>query len=102
MNVFMREMKAHRWGLIFWSLGMVMMIYSGMAKYGAYEAAGQSVEVILEQIPTTVQAVFGMTGFDLTTAAGFFGMREDPLNPVGQRRHITGRNRPTATVQYHG
>lgn len=74
MNVFLREMKAHRWGLFFWSLGMVMMIYSGMAKYGAYEAAGQSVSVILDQIPDTVQAVFGMTGFDLTTAAGFFGM----------------------------
>lgn len=74
MNVFLREMKAHRWGLIFWSLGMVMMIYSGMAKYGAYEAAGQSVEVILAQIPRSMQAVFGMTGFDLTTAAGFYGM----------------------------
>jgi ABC-2 type transport system permease protein len=74
MNVFLREMKAHRWGLIFWSLGMVMMIYSGMAKYGAYESAGQSVAVILDQIPGTVQAVFGMTGFDLTTAAGFYGM----------------------------
>jgi len=74
MNVFLREMKAHRWGLIFWSLGMVMMIYSGMAKYGAYETAGQSVAVILDQIPGTVQAVFGMTGFDLTTAAGFYGM----------------------------
>ncbi|MGB4441164.1 MAG: ABC transporter permease subunit [Coriobacteriia bacterium] len=74
MNVFLREMKAHRWGLVFWSLGMVMMIYSGMAKYGAYESAGQSVAVILDQIPGTVQAVFGMTGFDLTTAAGFYGM----------------------------
>lgn len=74
MNVFLREMKAHRWGLLFWSLGMVTLIYSGMAKYGAYEAAGQSVEVILEQIPQSLQAVFGMTGFDLTTAAGFYGM----------------------------
>lgn len=74
MNVFLREMKAHRWGLLFWSLGMVMMIYSGMAKYGAYEAAGESVTAILEQMPDTVQVVFGMTGFDLSTAAGFFGM----------------------------
>jgi ABC-2 type transport system permease protein len=74
MNVFLREMKAHRWGLLFWNLGMVMMIYSGMAKYGAYEAAGESIDVILEQIPQSMQAVFGMTGFDLTTAAGFFGM----------------------------
>ncbi|MEA5076631.1 MAG: ABC transporter permease subunit [Coriobacteriia bacterium] len=74
MNVFLREMKAHRWGLLFWSLGMIMMIYSGMAKYGAYEAAGESVTAILEQMPDTVQVVFGMTGFDLGTAAGFYGM----------------------------
>lgn len=74
MNVFLREMKAHRWGLFFWSLGMVLMIYSGMAKYGAYEAAGESVTVILDQIPGTLQAVFGMSGFDLSTASGFFGM----------------------------
>ena len=74
MNVFLREMKAHRWGLIFWSLGMVMMIYSGMAKYGAYEAAGESVTAILDQMPDTVRVVFGMTGFDLSTAAGFYGM----------------------------
>ena len=74
MNVFLREMKAHRWGLLFWSLGMIMMVYSGMAKYSAYEAAGASVADVLDQIPAGMQAVFGMTGFDLTTAAGFFGM----------------------------
>jgi hypothetical protein len=35
MNIFLRELKAHRWGLLFWSLGMISMIYMGMVKYGA-------------------------------------------------------------------
>jgi ABC-2 type transport system permease protein len=74
MNIFRRELKAHRWGLLFWSLGMAMLIASGMAKYGAYEASGQSVTDIIGTLPKAVQAVFGMTGFDLTTAAGFYGV----------------------------
>ena len=74
MNIFLRELKAHRWGLVFWCLGMIALIYSGMAKYAAYEQAGTSIEEILGQIPKGVLAVFGMVGFDLTTAAGFYGV----------------------------
>lgn len=74
MNIFLRELKAHRWGLVFWCLGMVMLVYSGMAKYAAYEQAGASVEDIIGQLPKGVLAVFGMAGFDLTTAAGFYGV----------------------------
>lgn len=74
MNVFLREMKSHRWGLLFWSLGIVMLVYSGMAKYAAYEAAGQSVVDILDQLPEGIRVVFGLSGFDLGTAAGFYGV----------------------------
>ncbi len=74
MNIFRREMKSHRWGLVFWSLGMVFLVMSGMAKYAAYEQAGQSVEQIMGALPKTVQVIFGLTGFDLTTAAGFYGI----------------------------
>lgn len=74
MNVFLRELKAHRRALIFWSLGIVALVASGMAKYSAYEAAGQSVEQMIAQIPETIKAVFGFGNFDLTTAAGFYGV----------------------------
>ncbi len=74
MNIFLRELKAHRWGLLFWSIGIVFMVSAGMAKYAAFETAGQSVTDMLSQIPQGVQAVFGMTGFDLSTASGFYGM----------------------------
>ena len=40
MNIFRREMKAHRWGLLFWSLGMVLLVVSGMAKFAAYVGPG--------------------------------------------------------------
>lgn len=74
MNIFLRELKAHRWGLLFWSIGIVFMVSAGMAKYAAFETAGQSIVDMLGQIPQGVQAVFGMTGFDLSTASGFYGM----------------------------
>lgn len=74
MNIFLRELKAHLWGFLFWALGIVFMVGAGMAKYAAFETAGQSVQQMLDQIPRGVQAVFGMTGFDLSTASGFYGM----------------------------
>lgn len=74
MNIFLRELKAHRTGLIWWCVGMISLVASGMAKYGAYKAAGQSITMILSTIPKTVQVVFGMSGFDLTKASGFYGV----------------------------
>lgn len=74
MSIFLRELKAHRTGLIFWCLGMVALIASGMGKFAAYEAAGQSVVKMLADLPKMVLVVFGMSGFDLTTATGFYGV----------------------------
>lgn len=74
MNVFRRELRAHRWALLFWSLGMVFLVMSGMAKYAAYEQAGQSVEQIMGALPKGVQVVFGLAGLDLTKASGFYGI----------------------------
>ncbi len=74
MNIFLREMRSHRWGLLFWSLGMVFLVLSGMAKYAAYEQAGQSVEQIMAALPKGVQVIFGLTGFDLTQPSGFYGI----------------------------
>jgi ABC-2 type transport system permease protein len=74
MNIFRRELKAHRWGLLFWSIGMVFLVLSGMAKFAAYEQAGQSAAELMNQLPKGVQVIFGLTGFDLTKASGFYGI----------------------------
>ncbi len=74
MNIFLRELKVHRFSLLFWSLGMVALIGSGMAKFAAYESAGQSLEKIMATLPRAVLVVFGISGFDLKTASGFFGV----------------------------
>lgn len=74
MNIFGREMKAHRWNLLFWSLGMVFMVMAGMAKFAAYEHAGQSATELMAQLPKSMQVIFGLSGFDLATARGFYGV----------------------------
>ncbi len=74
MNIYRREMKAHRWGLLFWCLGMLFLVMSGMAKYAAYKGAGQSVAEIMAGIPKSMQVIFGLSGFDLTKASGFYGI----------------------------
>ena len=38
MNIFLRELKSHRKSLIFWSIGVFLMVVSGMAKYDAYSS----------------------------------------------------------------
>lgn len=74
MNVFLREMKTHRNSLIFWCLGMLAMIGSGMAKYGAFESSGTSVNKLMEELPRAVRIIFGVGTFDLSKAIGFYGL----------------------------
>lgn len=74
MNIFIREMKAHRKSLILWSIGMFFMIISGMAKFEAYSTSGQSLTDIISQIPKSIRSVLGMGDFDLTKTSGFYGM----------------------------
>lgn len=74
MNLFFRELKAHRKGLFFWCLGMAALVGSGMAKFAAYQDNGFSFNQLLDQFPKTMQIIFGLNGFDLTKAGGFYGV----------------------------
>ncbi len=74
MNIFLIELKAHRKPLIFWCLGMILMIIAGMGKYAAYRGAGQSINTVMESLPKSVAAILGIGNFDLTQATGFYGV----------------------------
>lgn len=74
MNIFIREMKAHRKSLLLWCIGMFFMIVSGMAKYASYTGASQSLNDILATLPKSIRTLLGMGNFDLTTLSGFYGM----------------------------
>jgi ABC-2 type transport system permease protein len=67
-------MRTHYKGLIGWSIGMILLIISGMAKFSAYSSTGQSTEEILKAFPKPFLAILGIQGLDLTTVIGFFGI----------------------------
>lgn len=74
MNIFLRELRANRKSLFFWSLGIVFLIAVGIAKYAASLASGQSMDAILEQLPPAVQAIFGVGVLDFKKASSFFAI----------------------------
>jgi ABC-2 type transport system permease protein len=74
MNVYAHELKAHWKGLLWWSLGMIFMIYAGMTKYGAYAKSGQSGADLFKVFPKGLAAVFGIGQVNLATALGFFSV----------------------------
>jgi len=75
MNVFIRELKVNRYPLLAWSVGVVLLIYSGMLKFAGYQSSGQSINQILDQLPKSVQAILGLNvGIDLSSAKGFYAI----------------------------
>lgn len=74
MNVFFRELKAHRKGTLFWSIGMFLMVWTSMIKYSTLSSTGQSITDLIAQFPQSIQTIFGLTGFDLNTISGYYGV----------------------------
>lgn len=71
MNIFLRELKANRKALIIWSVCMLFLVMSGMAKYTAYSTGGASSEVF-NKMPYSLKALLGFGSFDVTTMTGYF------------------------------
>lgn len=74
MNLFKRELKAHRKSLIFWCVGVVILIAFGMEKYGGFSGTGQSINELMSEMPKSLQAIMGTNSFDLSTAIGYYGL----------------------------
>lgn len=70
MNIFLRELKANRKALIIWSVGMFLLVLSGMGKYTAYSSGATS--NIFSKMPYSLKALLGIDSFDVTTMSGFF------------------------------
>lgn len=73
MNIFFREMKANRKGLICWIVGMAFTILASMGKYVATSETG-SLNEIMSKMPKSMQAIMGTNDFDLTTIGGYYGI----------------------------
>lgn len=74
MNIFLKELKSHRKSLIFWSIGVFLMVSSGMAKYAAYSSSGQSINDLVADLPKSLKAVLGFSALDLSKISGYYGI----------------------------
>jgi ABC-2 type transport system permease protein len=74
MNIIIREMKANLKSLIIWSIGVLVMVLAGMGKYAGMNGTGQTMNELMAEMPKSLQAIMGTSGFDLSTAMGFYGL----------------------------
>ncbi len=75
MNILKRELKSNAKVFIFWALGLLFLLSAGMTKYtGISEAGDIDLNVIMEQFPKIILAVFGIAGLDMGTLDGYYGI----------------------------
>ena len=73
MNIFIREMKAHRKSLIIWGIFIIFMIASGMGKFSTVYSGG-SINDLFNKMPKALQAIMGSGSLDLSKVSGYYGM----------------------------
>jgi len=74
MNIFARELRAHRIGLIAWSVGIFLLMWTSMVKFQTLTIDTSATNALLKQVPDTIKTIFGMNGLEATTLAGYFGI----------------------------
>lgn len=74
MNVYLKEMKAHRKSLIIWCIGMIALIGSGMGKFAGFSSSGQSMNELMAEMPKSLQVFLGVGSLDMSTASGYYGV----------------------------
>ncbi|QGQ94462.1 ABC transporter [Paenibacillus psychroresistens] len=72
MNLFWREIRAHRKALIIWCIGALILVAAGMNKFAVYSSSGQSMTEVISKMPKSLQVLLGMGPFDLATADGYY------------------------------
>ncbi|MDR6551741.1 ABC transporter permease subunit [Paenibacillus qinlingensis] len=73
MNIFLRELNVYKKSIFFWSIGIIFLLASGMAKYEATASTGQINDLIAE-MPKSLQVIMGAGALDLSKASGYFAI----------------------------
>jgi ABC-2 type transport system permease protein len=73
MNVYLRELKARRKSVIFWSIGIFFLEIASMNKFAGFQKSGQATQVFAA-FPKGLARAFGLGNVDINTALGWFSM----------------------------
>lgn len=77
VNVFKREMIAHRKSFVIWCFGFIAMVVLGMWKYGeiaSSNAALHEMNELMAAMPKALQVLIGTGSLDLATIQGYYGV----------------------------
>ncbi len=74
MNIFIREIKANKKSMIIWIICIILFIAMCMQKYDALVSTGtKEMLSILNDMPKSLQSIFGMSKLDIATPIGYYG-----------------------------
>lgn len=73
MNIFFRELRANLKSLIIWCAIVALLIFMSIAKFSAFAGDPETIKM-LDSMPKAVLDALSMSGFNLTTLSGFYGV----------------------------
>jgi ABC-2 type transport system permease protein len=73
MNIFIRELKANLKSLVIWSVIIILLIITGVAKFSVY-AGNPEMLKLLDAMPPAMLDALNARAFNLTTLIGFYGI----------------------------
>ncbi len=75
MNILLVSLKNGIKSLLFWLIGLFVLMFAGMIKYTGISGAGDmSITEIIDKFPRIVLAMFGMVGVDINTLGGYYAI----------------------------
>ena len=74
MNIYKRELKSERKGLLFWILGIGLTLFAGMSEFLLFSDSGVNITEFMNAMPRSLMVLFGMSDLDMGTRLGYHGI----------------------------
>ena len=74
MNIYKHEFKMSIKSVVIWSIAVAMLIFVFMTIFSAMAPQAALLNEAMAQMPPELLMAFGMTGMDLATVLGFYGL----------------------------
>ena len=74
MNIYVHELKMKISSVIIWSVSIGLFIFVFLSVFPSFAAEADILNEALANFPEEFLVAFGMTGMDMSTILGFFGI----------------------------
>ena len=73
-NIFLHELKMYIKSAVTWSVSIAALIEVFGSLYSGFAEDAELLSEMMDKFPPQLLAAFGMTGVDLSTVPGYFGL----------------------------